>query len=67
MRRSKPRRDAAYRECSNRAVENYQGIRPPHCNGGKGCAPCWLKYNISRHSSGSRRSARIDPGLTTAR
>lgn len=63
MRRSKPRRDAAYRECSNRAVENYQGIRPPHCQGGKGCAPCWIKYNIVRNS----RFECDAPGLTAAR
>lgn len=48
--RRKPRREAGYRECSNRAVENYQGVREPHCNGGKGCAACWAKFNRSAPS-----------------
>lgn len=52
--RRKPRREPSYRECSKRAVENYQGIRPPHCQGGKGCAACWAKFNLVQHPPRAR-------------
>jgi len=30
--------------CSPSAVALYQGLREPRCNGGKGCAACWAKW-----------------------
>jgi hypothetical protein len=66
MKRRRPRREAGYHECSNRAVENYQGIRPPYCQGGRGCAACWAKYNMVRNPPPSRVSCDT-PGLTAAR
>ncbi len=30
--------------CMPSVVARYQGIMPPTCKGGKGCAACWAKY-----------------------
>jgi hypothetical protein len=30
------------KQCKNK---KYKGMRPPKCNGGKGCETCWKAYN----------------------
>ena len=32
------------KNCSPARVARYKGIRPPACNGGRGCDPCFKKY-----------------------
>lgn len=45
-----------YKECVPSKVANYQGLRKPACNGGRGCNRCWAKYE-STEAKERRRDA----------